>query len=118
MAETSAPSWERIAAGDLAMDDGRAEILLGGVVGGRDVRAVEEDEQAGAVLAIARLEATGVGRVGLLGEEGPEDEPVDGVLDAASASGERGRGERLADLVQVDGPAEQVAQLDRPDPPG
>ena len=53
------------AAGDLAMDDGGAEVLLGGVVGGRDVRAVEEDEQAGAVLAVALLEAAGVGGVGL-----------------------------------------------------
>ena len=81
------------------MDDGRAEILLGGVVGGRDVGPVEEDEQARAVLLVACLEAARVGRVGLLGEEGPEDEPVDGVLDAASASGERGWGERLAELV-------------------
>ena len=106
------------AAGDPAMDDGRAEILLGGVVGGRDVRAVEKDEQAGAVLLIASLQTAGVGRVGLLGEEGAEHQSVDGVLDAASAAGELGRRERRPDLVQVDGPAEQVAQLDGPDAPG
>jgi hypothetical protein len=88
------------------MDDGRSEILLGGIVGRGDVRVVEEDEQAGAVLAIARLEAAGVGRVGLLAEEGPEDEPVDGVLDQQPTSGERGRRERLAEVVEADGPAE------------
>jgi 15-hydroxyprostaglandin dehydrogenase (NAD) len=39
------------------MDNRGPEILLGGVVGGRDVRAIEEDEQGGAVLPIACLEA-------------------------------------------------------------
>src|SRR5919201_1790054 len=57
------------AAGDPAVDDGGAEILLGGVVGGRDTRAVEEDEQAGAVVPVARLKATGVGGIGPLGQE-------------------------------------------------
>ena len=99
------------------MDDRGAEILLGGVGGGREVRAVEEDEQAGAVLAIARLEAQGVGGVRLRREEGAKDEAVDGVLDPASAEGERGRGERVAEGVQVDGAAEPVAQLDRPERP-
>jgi len=74
------------AAGDLAVDDGGAEILLGGVVGRWDVRAVEEDEQASAMLAIAFLEAAGVGRVGLVRQEGAEDEAVDGVFDTESAS--------------------------------
>jgi len=99
------------------MDDGGAETLLGRIVGGRDVRAVEEDEQVGPVLTIARLEAAGIGRVRLLGEERAEDEAIDGVLDAASASGKRGWGERRAKLVQLDGPAEQVAQFDGPDQP-
>jgi hypothetical protein len=67
------------AAGDLAMDGRGSEILLGGVVGRRDVRAIEEDEQAGAVLLIACLEATRVGRIRGLGQEGAEDEAVDGV---------------------------------------
>ena len=63
------------------MDDRWTEILLGGVVGGRDVRAVEEDEQAGAVLAIALLEATGIGGVRAVRKERAKDEPVDSVLD-------------------------------------
>ena len=37
------------------------------------------------MLAVAPLEAAGVGGVGLLGEEGAEHEAVDGVLDPASA---------------------------------
>jgi len=53
----------------LAVDDGRVQILLGGVIGRRDVRTVEEDEQAGAMLAIGCLEAAGVGRVPLFREE-------------------------------------------------
>src|SRR4051794_4444371 len=71
------------------MDDGRSQILLGSVVGGRDARAVEKDEQAGAMLLIPGLQAAGGGRVRLLGEEGPEDEPVDGVLNAAAQRSSR-----------------------------
>src|SRR3954469_12054043 len=89
------------AASDLAMDDRRAEILLGGVVGGRDVRPVEEDEQAGPVLLVACLEAAGIGGVGLLGQTGAEDEAVGGVLDATSAPRERGRRQGVPDAVQV-----------------
>ena len=63
------------ASGDLAVDDGGAEILLRGVVGGWDVGSVEEDEEAVPMLAIAGLETASVGRVGLLGEECAEDEP-------------------------------------------
>jgi hypothetical protein len=108
------------AAGDLAMDDGRAEILLGSVVGRRDVRAVEVDERAGAVRAIPELEAARFtsGPVGHLGKDGPEDQVVDGVLDAASATSEQVRGERLAEIMQMDRPPEQVAQFAGPDPSG
>src|SRR3954453_4742912 len=105
------------AASDLAMDDRGAEILLGGVVRGWDVRAVEEDEQAGPVLLIACLEAAGIGGIGLLGQEGAKDEAVDGVLDAASASGERVGRQSVTDAMEMDGPAKQVAQFDGPDPP-
>ena len=117
MAETSAPSWERYA-GDFTVDDGRAEILFGGVVSQWDIRAVEEDEQVGSMRLVAILESTGVGRVGLVREGGTEDEAIDGVLDAASAPGERRRGDHLANLVQMDDQAQQTAQLDGPDPSG
>jgi hypothetical protein len=112
------PRLRAIAPDHLAMDDGRAEIPLRSVVGRRDVRAVEEHEQAGAMLPIAKLQAPRFtsGPVGQVREEGPEHEAIDGILDASSAQGERRRGERLADGVQVDGASKQVAQFDRPHP--
>ena len=42
---------------------------------------VKQDEEAGPMLPIARLEAPGVGGVGVVGEEGSKHEPIDGVLD-------------------------------------
>ena len=77
-----------IAAGDLAVDYSRAEILFGGVVGGWHVRAVEEDEEVGALVAIAGLEAAGLARctIGGLGEQGVEDEAIDGFVDGAAPS--------------------------------
>ena len=39
------------------------------------------------------------------------------MAETSAPQGQRGRGERLADGVQVDGPAEPMAQLDRPDQP-
>src|SRR4051812_42660068 len=97
------------------MDHGRAEILLGSIVRGRDVQAVEEDEHVGAMLAIAILESARVARLGLW-QEGPEYEAIDGILDAAPASGERLRGDRRTNVVKVDGTPEQVPHLDGPHP--
>ena len=65
------------------MTDGRRSCSEASF-GGRGVRAVEEDEQAGAVPLIASLQSASVGGVRLVGREGPDDEPVDGVVDAAS----------------------------------
>lgn len=51
----------------------------------------------------------GVGGVGLVWQERADDEAIDGVLDAPPSARERVCGQRVADLVQVDGLAEQVA---------
>jgi hypothetical protein len=102
------------AAGDLAVDDGGAEILLGGVVGGPDVRPVEEAEPVGAVRAEAGLQPAGVGGVRLVGQAGPADEAVDGVLAAPTPAGERWRREGVAAGVQVDGSAGWLGWMARP----
>jgi len=38
------------------------------------------------------------------------------LVDEQPAARERGWGDRLADVVETDGPSEQVAQLNGPDP--
>jgi hypothetical protein len=68
------------------IDHRRAEILFGGVVSRRDVWWIAEDEQAGAMSAMAVLESAGVGGVSVR-SEGAEHE-VDGGLDQQPALAE------------------------------
>ena len=61
-------------------------------------RAVEEGEQAGAMLAMPGLEAAGVGGGGLVVEESAEDEAINGIARALFSD----RGEELRDRLFQD----------------
>ena len=101
------------AADDLAVDDGGAQVALGAVVGGLDVVAVQEDVEAVAVGAVALLEPSGLG---LRRDVAVEHQPIGGVLDEQPAACERLGGDLLALMVQADRAAEDVPELDRPEP--
>ena len=64
---------------------------------------------------VAVLEASGFG----LGRHVPvKDQPIGGVLDEQATSCERRGRDLLAFVMQPDRPAEDVAQVERPDPLG
>ena len=68
------------------MDDGRAQVTLGAVVGGLDVVTMQEDVEAIAVRAVALLEPRGLS---LWSDVAVEDQPIGSVLDQQSAACER-----------------------------
>jgi hypothetical protein len=68
------------------VDDGRAQVTLGAVVGGLDVVTMQEDVEAIAVRAVALLEPRGLG---LWSDVAVEDQPIGSVLDQQSAACER-----------------------------
>src|SRR5215210_7543523 len=115
MAEASAPRSERKPPMTLRWMTGRAEVALGAVVGGLDVVALQEHVEAVAVGAVALLKAGGLG---LWRDVAVEDQPVGGVLDQQPAARERRGRDPLALVMQPDRAAEDVAQVQRPDPLG
>ena len=103
------------AADDLAVDDRRAQVTLGAVVGGLDVVTMQEDVEAIAVRAVALLEPRGLG---LWSDVAVEDQPIGSVLDQQSAACERLWRDLHAFVMQPDRPAEDMAQIQSPDPLG
>jgi hypothetical protein len=54
------------AAGALAIDDAITKRLFRGIVGGRAIGALQEDQSTGLMVSVTRVEALAVGIVGIL----------------------------------------------------
>jgi hypothetical protein len=97
------------------MDDGIPQVPLRAVVGRLDILPSQEDEQTGAVLLIAPLQAS---RLALGRQRRAEDQPVGGLRDQDPPPREGCRADPIALVVQPQRPPEHVAQRGGPDSAG